>query len=161
MHGVDTLRVSLTNGGTTSSDDLAFANASFPATFSIDASGHSGDLDIAIDALDTTMTLVGHGEIDATVGATAAALTLDSADFVVNTDFAGDQFLSNDYEANGLPARGDLDRNWTAASRWLRRQHDCPSPCNMYARRFDATGAPRVDQRGRGRHQPVRCRRPT
>jgi hypothetical protein len=135
VHDVATLHVSLTNGGQTFADDLTFGGSTFPVTFSIDAPNRSGDLAIAIDALDSSTVLVGHGEIDSTVGAPAATITLDSADFIVNTDYAGDQFLSDDNEAVGFQLAAIADGSWTAVYR-----DDCPSPCNMYARRFDETG---------------------
>ena len=65
-----------------------------------------------------------------------AAVTLDSADFVVNTLYANNQFLSNDFEAVGLQLAALTNGTWTVAFR-----DDC-SQCNVLARRYDATGLP-------------------
>jgi hypothetical protein len=137
VHDVATLRVSLTNAGTTRSDDLAFAGAAFPTTFSISAPGRTGDLTIAIDAIDADMNVVGHGEADTSTAATAAAMLLDTADFVVNTDYAGDQFLTDEVTFGGLQLAATTDGTWTTVFR-----DDCSAPCNMDARRFTPLGAP-------------------
>lgn len=58
-------------------------------------------------------------------------------DFVVNTTYAGDQFLTNDFEAVGVQLAG-ANNMWTAVFR------DTCTTCNIYGRRFDITGAPIV-----------------
>ncbi len=137
VHDVATLHVTLTNDGSDRSDDLPFGSNMFPVTFSLDAPGRSGELDIAIDALDSNGLMVGHGTGTSTLDLPTAAVQLDSTDFVINTDFAGDQFLSTDFEANGNQLAATSDGTWLAAFR-----DDCLSPCNMFGRRFDPTGAP-------------------
>lgn len=58
-------------------------------------------------------------------------------DFVINTTYAGDQFLTNDFEAVGVQLAG-ANNMWTAVFR------DTCTSCNIYGRRFDITGAPIV-----------------
>jgi hypothetical protein len=138
VHDARTLSVSLSNGGTTRMDSLTLGAHPFPVTFSVSAPGRAGDLAIAVDALDEAGLIVGRGSAMTQVTADAAALRLDSADFVVNTDFAADQFPSEDFEATGFQVAALPDGTWTAAFR-----DSCPtSSCTIYARRFDKAGKP-------------------
>lgn len=139
VHDVAKLKVTLSNGGTMRTDDLSLNEAVFPVTFSISAPGRAGDLGITVDAVDKDGLLVGRGESMTTVDATTASVLLDSADFVINTDFADNQFPSDDYEAHGFQVSSGSDGTWTAAYR-----DRCMAPCNMFARRFDKTGKPVV-----------------
>ena len=59
---------------------------------------------------------VGVGSGTAKIGDTTATVMLDTADFVVNTDYAMDQFLAEDFEANGLQLAATTDGHWTARS---------------------------------------------
>jgi hypothetical protein len=59
-------------------------------------------------------------------------------DFVVNTDYAGNQFPSSDFEAAGFQLAAAPDGTWTAVFR-----DGCTADaCNMFARRFDGIGKP-------------------
>src|ERR1041384_324927 len=91
VHDVADLKVSLTNGGTSREDTFQVSSKSFPATFSISAPGRTGELDIAIEAHDRDGNVVGSGSATSTIESTTATVTLESADFVVNTDVAMDQ----------------------------------------------------------------------
>jgi len=137
VHGATTLKVTLSDDSTSQTDNLDLGSNTFPTSFSVSAPGRSGDYTIAIDAVDSNDLLVGHGETAATFGDADDAVMLDGADFVINTDFAMDQFLSNDSLGNGFQLSSTTDGNWTTTFR-----DDCNSPCNMFARRFDSTGLP-------------------
>lgn len=139
VHDVSKLKVTLSNAGTMRTDDLSLTEGTFPVTFSISAPGRQGDLGITVDAVDKDSLLVGRGETMTTVDAVTASVTLDTADFVINTDFADNQFPSDDYEAHGFQVAAGADGTWTTAYR-----DRCMAPCNMFARRFDKTGKPVV-----------------
>ena len=57
-------------------------------------------------------------------------------DFVVNTTYAGDQFLTNDFETVGLQLAATSTNLWTVAFR------DTCTTCTIYGRRFDLNGNP-------------------
>lgn len=135
VHAPVKLEVTLSNAGSMRTDSLAIGNNEFPVTFSISAPGRVGPLGISIDAFDASGALVGRGAGSTTVGAPAASVMLDSADFVVNALYAGNQFLTNDFEAVGLQLAA-TNGTWTAVFR-----EDC-TQCTILGRRFDATGKP-------------------
>ena len=138
VHDIKTLKVTLSNAGTMRTDDLPFGEQQFPVTFSVSAPGRTGDLGVSIEGLDKDGYLVGRGDAATTLDLLTADVLLDSADFVINTDYAEDQFPSDDYEAHGFQVAAATDGStWTAAYR-----DRCGSPCNMFARRFDKTGRP-------------------
>ena len=143
VHDTKTLTVTLSNAGGSRSDVLALQSPTFPVTFSISAPGRTGDLAIAIDAKDDTGAVVGHGDVATTVTASAAKVTLDSTDFVVNTDYAGDQFPADDvglYDSDGAGFQVTAlpDGTWTTVFR-----DGCTSgSCNVFARRFGKDGKP-------------------
>ncbi len=137
VHDVARLKVTLANAGTSRTDELTVGAQSFPATFSISAPGRTGVLDMQIDAFDDNDLLVGRGTGQTTVEADVASIMLDSTDFVVNTDFADDQFPSDDSESNGFQIAAAADGTWTVVYR-----DRCNDPCNMFARRFDEVGRP-------------------
>lgn len=134
VHDVNVLRVTLSNGGSERTDELPFTT--FPFTFSVSAPERDGDLGIRIDALDDNDFVIGQGSTSTAIDSPEASLMLDSTDFVVNTDVAGDQFPSNDSEANGFQVSAAADGLWTVT---FRDQCDT-APCGMFARRFDVTG---------------------
>jgi hypothetical protein len=143
VHDAKTLTVMLSNGGASRSDDLALHDPTFPATFSISAPGRTGDLAITIDAKDDSGAVVGHGLASTTVTQAAASVMLDSTDFVVNTDYAGDQFPADDagaYDADGggFQVTALPDGTWTSVF----RDSCAAGSCNVFARRFDKAGKP-------------------
>jgi hypothetical protein len=137
VHGATKLEVTLTTDSNTQMDVLDLGPHDLPVTFSVSGPGHTGMLGVSIDAKDTNDVLVGRGASQATFADAAMSVTLDSADFVVNTDYPDDEFMSNDFEANGFQLAATSDNVWISAFR-----NSCMSPCNMFARRFDDTGQP-------------------
>lgn len=138
VQGASSIQVTLANGGTTRTDNLRLDGRAFPVTFSISAPGRAGELGIAIDARDAGDVVIAHGTATTTVESDAATVVLDPTDFVVNTDFAGDQYPSNDFEAAGFQLAAAPDGTWTVAFR-----DGCPSSaCSVFARRFDGRGKP-------------------
>ncbi len=134
VHDATALQVTLTNDSSTRSDSLDLGTHGFPVTFSVSASGRSGDLGIEVTATDENMQPVGSGTVATTFGSKTAAILLDSVDFVINTEYAGDQFLSDDFEASGFQLAALADGTWTAGFR------DQCTECNIFGRRFDSTG---------------------
>ncbi len=145
VHDATNLKVTLSNSGTMRTDELPLANKPFPVTFSISAPGRDGELGIQVDALDGNGLLVGRGATTSTLEVATANVTIETADFVINTDYAGDQFPSDDYEAHGFQVSAGPDGTWTAAYR-----DRCTAPCNMFARRFDKNGRPVMAQLAAG-----------
>lgn len=135
VHDATHLRVTLGNEGTMRTDVLALDGAAFPVTFSVSAPGRTGDLQVSVEAVDAEERRVGAGTTTAALDADTAAVRLDSADFVVNTDVAEDQAPSEDFEAHGAQVSATADGTWTVVY-----ADRCTAPCNMLARRFDPTG---------------------
>jgi hypothetical protein len=132
------LVVLLANSDSTRMDTLSLGDQTFPTTFSVTGPGRRGDLVISVDALDAAGLLVGRGSATTTLAAPTAELLLDSADFVVNTDYVGDQFPASDFEAVGFQVAAAPDGTWTTAYR-----DGCTgTACNIFGRRFDPTGKP-------------------
>lgn len=130
------LKVTLSNAGSIRTDDLTISEHAFPMTFSLSAPGRTGDLGITVEALDTQGALIGRGSTTVSLDDTTAALKLDSADFVVNSEVVNNQFLSNDFEAVGLQLAATPNGNWMVVYR-----DEC-TMCDVFGRRFDATGLP-------------------
>ena len=135
VHDIDLLRVTLSNAGSTKTEDLPAASAAFPATFSISPGDRTGDLGISIEALDKDGAVAGLGQAQSTIEAPAASVMLEPIDFVVNTEYPEDQQLSNYTSASGLQLAAMPSGTWIAAY-----NADCPTnACNVFGRRFDAT----------------------
>jgi len=137
VHGATKLAVTTTADMTTQTTSFDLGMHAFPVTFSVSGPGHSGSLQIQVDATGDNDLLVGRGGVQAMFSDATANVMLDSADFVVNTDFPDDEFLSNDFESNGFQLAATADNVWIATFR-----NSCGSPCNMFGRRFDDTGLP-------------------
>lgn len=138
VHDATSIAVTLANAGSSRTDNLVLRDRPFPVTFSVSAPGRSGELAISIDALDAAGLTVGHGSALTRIDAASASVMLDATDFVVNTDFAGDQFPSDDAQAGGFQVAALPDGTWTAVFR-----DGCTAgPCSVFARRFDRTGKP-------------------
>jgi hypothetical protein len=136
VHDAAKLKVTLSNAGTMLTKELDINDAMFPLTFSLSAPGRDGDLTIGIDAVDVMDTLVGRGSGTTTLTELTATVMIDSADFVVNTELANDQFLTTDFEAVGYQLAAISNGQWTATYR-----DECTT-CDIYGRRFDSTGLP-------------------
>lgn len=142
VHDVATLRVTLGNSGTMRTDDIPVGTATLPATFSLTATGRTGDLTISVDALDAAGLLVGRGTTSATVDAPTATVMLETTDFVVNTEYAEDQFPSAYYDTHGYAVGATSDGSFAVTYRAT-----CPTAgCNVFARRFDSAGRPKMTQ---------------
>jgi hypothetical protein len=135
VHGATKLEVTLQTDTNQQMDTFELGAHALPVTFSVSGPGHTGMLAVTIDAKDDNDVLVGRGTTQAMFSDDAANVMLDSADFVVNTDFPDDEFLSNDFEANGFQMAATADNVWIATFR-----NSCSSPCNMFGRRFDDSG---------------------
>jgi hypothetical protein len=132
------LSVSLFNAGTMRVDNLPLGDHAFPVTFSISGPGRTGDLAITVDATDAAGLVVGRGSATTAIAGRDASILLDPTDFVVNTEFAGNQFPSDDFEAAGFQLAALPDGTWTAVFR-----DACTSDaCNVFGRRFDKNGEP-------------------
>jgi hypothetical protein len=132
-----TLKVTLSNEESMKVTNIDVGTHGFPATFSVSAPGRAGDLGIAVDALDRDGLLVGRGAATTSINAPTASLMLEPADFVVNTDFADDQLLSNYTAADGFQLSATADGTWTTVY-----NATCATTCDLFARRFDASGKP-------------------
>lgn len=138
VHGVDKLVVTQTNDdGTSRTDTLPATGVTFPATFSISVANRSGGLvlDVAAKAADDS--LAATGKVTTLLDAGDATIQLDPADFVVNTDYAMDEFLTTDYETVGYQLAATSDGTWTAAFR-----NTCSDTCNVFGRTFGPDGLP-------------------
>ena len=141
VHAAATMTVTLSNASSVVSEDFTVRPEQFPGTFSISAEGRTGELGIAVDVHDADGLLVGRGSTTTTVETLNPSVMVDTADFVVNTEFAGGQQLSNYYPASGFQLAATAEGTWTAV--YTTR---CSTPCNVFARRFDTTGVPLVSQ---------------
>lgn len=137
VHDATSLTITLGNAGTSRTDTLSVAGKTPPVEFSVSAPGRTGDLTIAVDA-STASGTVGRGTASAKLSDARARVTLDATDFVVNTDFAGDQQPDDNIDDGGLQLAA-RDDQWTVAFR------SCPTAsdsCDMFGRTFDAAGKP-------------------
>lgn len=137
VHDIDLLRVTLSNAGSMRTEELRVGSAAFPATFSIDPAGRTGELGIAVEALDDDGGLIGRGSTQSTIDAPTARVMLETTDFVVNTEYAEDQQLSNYFGANGFQLAAAADGTWTTVYNAA-----CNTPCNVFGRRFDRAARP-------------------
>ena len=136
IDGATSLTVVAANAGSAETDTLQLGARAFPVTFSIATSGRAGELDLALSALGSDGTLVGVGSASTTVH-DDVDVTLDPADFVVNTDVTTDQFLTTDYETKGYQVAATDGGPWTVSFR-----NTCTGACQIFARMFDPTGEP-------------------
>lgn len=160
VHDAASITVTLANAGTMRTDTLMLGGTPFPVTFSISSPGRTGDLAITVDAIDASGLVIGHGSAMTTVAAPSADVMLDSTDFVVNTDYAGDQFPTDDFQfaSAGFQLAALPDGTWTTVFR-----DDCKmqSACNVFVRRFDRAGKPVMTQVAAGTNAFVVTASPT
>jgi hypothetical protein len=157
VHDAASITVTLANAGTMRTDTLMLGGKPFPVTFSISSPGRTGDLAIAVDASDASGIVIGHGSATATVAAASAEVMLDATDFVVNTDYAGDQFPTDNFQAAGFQLAALPDGTWTTVF----RDGCMQSACNVFARRFDRAGKPVTTQAAASTNAFVVTARPT
>jgi hypothetical protein len=124
------------------------ADGLFPIYYDVMVEGTAGTLEIEVDATDSDGALVGLGATSTTFGSAQASLWLQGVDFTVNTTYAGNQFITNDFETVGLQLAGSAFDEWMIGFR-----EDCSSSCNVFGRRFDATGTPKYSNIAGGPQQ--------
>lgn len=137
VHDAATLRVTLSNAGSMRTEEIPLGAAAFPATFSVSPEDRTGDFGVSIEALDQDGAVVGRGTTQSTIDAADVRVMLEPTDFVINTEFAEDQQLSNYFGANGFQLAATPAGTWTAVY-----NADCATPCNVFGRRFDASARP-------------------
>lgn len=137
VHDVASLEVTQLNNGATRTDTLDLGSHTLPATFSISDASRSGELELTISGKAMDGSVVGLGTVTTMFDATDAVVQLDPADFVVNTDYAMDEFLTTDFETVGYQLAATSDFEWTAAFR-----NTCTDTCNVFARTFGTDGLP-------------------
>ncbi|MEZ4363091.1 MAG: hypothetical protein R3B48_23120 [Kofleriaceae bacterium] len=138
VRGAASLVVELKNGAGLAGDTFNVEGRAFPLTFSVSSPGRNGTLELLVSAKNATGELVGRGATSVPIDAEAGEVLLDSADFVVNTQFAEDQFLTNDFEAVGAQLAANPSGEWIATF----RERCTAAACNVFARRFDVDGQP-------------------
>jgi len=121
-------------------DSIRVAGASFPVTYTLDVSERTGPFQISVDAVASSGELVGRGTATTSLDAWTARVMLHGADFVVNTTYAGNQFVSDDAESGGMQVAGSVNGDWLVAFR------DSCESCVIHARRFDVVGQPIIWQ---------------
>ncbi|HEY5927151.1 MAG TPA: hypothetical protein VIV11_35930 [Kofleriaceae bacterium] len=131
--GIARLEIRASGAGGDHTNELEVGDASFPFAYEVPL---SGPVTITIDAFDTFDVLVGHGTTD-TLGAETARVWVQGVDFAVNNVYAGDQFLTNDFEAVGLQLAAQQN-----FGTWMVGFRDDCTTCSIYGRRFNALGAP-------------------
>lgn len=157
VHDAASVTITLANAGTSRTDTLMLHGKPFPVTFSVSAPGRTGDLAITVDASDASGLVIGHGGAMSTVGAATAEVMLDSTDFVVNTEYTGDQFPTDDFQAAGFQLAALPDGTWTAVF----RDGCTQGACDVFARRFDRAGAAVTTQAAMGSNAFVVTAKPT
>jgi hypothetical protein len=136
--GATSLVVELKNGAGTAGDRLELRGHTFPLTFTVSSPGRSGDLEIKVTAKNDADLLVGRGAATVPIAESAAEVLVDSADFVINTNVAEDQYLTDDFEAVGSQLSVNSSGEWLAAF----RETCTAAACNVFARRFSRIGQP-------------------
>jgi hypothetical protein len=137
VHDVASLAVTQMNNGTSRTDSLALEDHTLPATFSISVDNRTGELDLSISGKASDGTVMALGTATTMTDAGDATVQLDPADFVVNTDYAMDEFLTTDFETVGFQLAATSDDKWTAVFR-----NTCTDTCNVFARTFGSDGLP-------------------
>ncbi|MEO8845102.1 MAG: hypothetical protein ABI591_05500 [Kofleriaceae bacterium] len=137
VHDVVALEITQVNNGATRTDTLDLGSHVLPATFSISDASRTGELDLTISGKASDGSVVGLGTVTTMFDVAEAAVQLDPADFVVNTDYAMDEFLTTDFETVGYQLAATSDFKWTAAFR-----NTCTDTCDIFARTFGPDGLP-------------------
>jgi hypothetical protein len=137
VHDVAMLRVTLSNAGSTRAEEIPVGSVELPATFSISPEDRVGELGIDIEAFDEDGGLIGRGAAQSTIETPAAQVLIEPTDFVVNTEYADDQDLSNYFDTAGLQLTATPGGTWTSVYTAA-----CSTPCNVFGRRFDPSARP-------------------
>lgn len=126
------LHVTVSNAGEMQEQDFDLAGQTFPATFGIKLGERTGELAIAIDALDEAGVSLGRGEAVAPIEDDARVM-LEAQDFIVNTDRSRPHDLGFVRDDTGFQLAAASDDTWSVVF---------TAPGNAFARRFDLTGQP-------------------
>lgn len=137
VHDVAMLAVTQTSSGTTRTDTLALGAHTFPTSFSISTTNRVGQLDLSIAGLATDGSRMAVGATTTSLDLDTAAVLLDPGDFVVNTDYAQDEFTTTDFETTGYQISATADHRWTVSFR-----NTCSDTCNVFARTIGSDGVP-------------------
>ncbi|MEZ4398883.1 MAG: hypothetical protein R3B06_02630 [Kofleriaceae bacterium] len=138
---VTELTAALTNGSSMQTETFAVAGRRFPLSFSVQTPGRDGDLVIDLVARDGAGLVRGAGAVTIGLGdpRVDADVTLEANDFVVNTTFVGSQDLAFRLDGGGRQLTVDSDGvftiGWSDTCQMVGR-------CDVFGRRFDATGTP-------------------
>lgn len=137
--GAEELTVQLRNGTSIVGNTFELRDQAFPLTFSISSPERTGELEIEVSATRASNgsdILVGRGTTLVPITAATGKVLVDSADFVVNSDYPDDQFLTDDFESTGTQLSSNPSGEWIASY----RQRCNASACNVFARRFGRDG---------------------
>jgi hypothetical protein len=138
VSGSVTLAVELKNGAGLAGDSFEVRGKVFPLSFSVSAPGRRGDLEVTVSARNDANQLVGRGSARIALAAATGDVTLEPADFVVNTDYPERQYLTLGFESAGVQLAANSDGEWIVAFR-----EDCTvAACSVFARRFNRVGQP-------------------
>ncbi len=139
---VRTVVIALANASATQTATFVVDGRAFPLTFSVDTGDRTGALALAVEGEDGAGERIAHGDATATIAADgngAATVMLEPTDFLVNTSFVGDQALAFRGDAGGrqiaLSPAGVATIGWSDTCQVVGR-------CDVFGRRFDATGRP-------------------
>ena len=139
---VELLEVTFSNDNATLSETFTVAGRDFPLTFSLETPGRSGELTMAARGLAEDGALAAVGTASATLATDQlvdATLTLDPADFLVNTSVAGQQRLAWSTAQAGVQIAAAPDGTFTIGF-----TDDCGTlgRCDVWGRRFDVAAVP-------------------
>lgn len=134
VHDVTKLEVSETDNPDSKVGALSFRGSKFPVTFSMSGLRRTGSVDLTINAFSNAGLVVGTGHGQAQLDTGHAMIHLDATDFVVNSDFTQDQFLTQESDAVGTQLAA------TPTGRWIAAFSSSCTSCDVFARRFDANG---------------------
>lgn len=133
------------NGGQMESKTFDVRGRSFPLTFTVQPTGRTGILSLALEALDGTGTERGVARGSVAIVPNQLShldIGLQPTDFVVNTQFAGTQKLTFEQGRGGVQVGTAADGSFA-----ITFVNDCGnnSQCNVFGRIFAPDGTPRVN----------------
>jgi len=140
VKAVERIDVTLANAATTQTERFTIDGRAFPLTFSVETRDRDGDLTISIDAEDTGGATIASGTTTVAIDpgtSTTAEVTIEPHDFGVNTIFLGDQALA--FRADSAGRQVAVSPDGIATIGW---SDSCAvaGRCDVFGRRFDATG---------------------
>jgi hypothetical protein len=142
----DVMKVAISNAGGNTDETFSISGRTFPLTFTVTPEGRTGEISIAISTETSDELLVASGSGAALIEPGVrvnATITLDPADFVVNTAVAGSQRLTFTNEENDSQLYAADDGRFAVTF-----EDDCGmlNRCDIFARLFDEDGRPEVNQ---------------